>query len=87
LVRGYCYFNVGAFRAFVFRGKSKESNVRPNVLYVDFDAVVDAVETYKADDTEVIGYYDVKGVRYDNAQKGLNIVRYSDGTSRKFFVK
>ena len=35
----------------------------------------------------VIGYYDLSGRRLSGQQRGLNIIRYSDGTSRKVMVK
>lgn len=36
---------------------------------------------------EPVGYFDLCGRRYDVPQQGLNIVVYSDGTSRKFIRK
>lgn len=36
---------------------------------------------------EIIGYYDLSGRRLVDKQCGLNIIRYSDGTSRKIIVK
>ena len=87
LVRGNHWFNIGAFRAFVYRGKGELNNVRPSVLYVDFDDVFDAVNEIAVDDAVVVGYYDVKGVCYDKPQKGLNIILYSDGTRHKIYVK
>lgn len=35
----------------------------------------------------VIGYYDLSGRKYNEPQKGLNIIRYSDGSARKILVK
>ena len=35
----------------------------------------------------VVGYYDLSGRRLSGQQRGLNIIRYSDGTSRKVMVK
>ena len=35
----------------------------------------------------VIGYYDLSGRRHNMPQKGLNIIRYSDGSARKVSVK
>ncbi|MCI7051515.1 MAG: leucine-rich repeat domain-containing protein [Bacteroidales bacterium] len=35
----------------------------------------------------VTGYYDLSGRRFSGQQRGLNIIRYSDGTSRKVMVK
>ena len=35
----------------------------------------------------ICGYYDLGGRRLADKQRGVNIVRYSDGTSRKIMVK
>ena len=35
----------------------------------------------------VIGYFDLSGRRYENPQRGLNIVVYSDGSTEKVIVK
>ena len=35
----------------------------------------------------ISGYYDLSGRRLAGKQRGVNIVRYSDGTSRKIMVK
>lgn len=35
----------------------------------------------------VIGYYNMRGQKYDAPQRGVNIVRYSDGTVKKIYVK
>lgn len=35
----------------------------------------------------VVGYYDINGRRYAEAQRGFNIVVYSDGTTEKVVVK
>ena len=36
---------------------------------------------------EPVAYYSISGVRQDGLQKGINIVRYADGTTRKVMVK
>ncbi|MGM9859289.1 MAG: hypothetical protein ACI31C_00885 [Muribaculaceae bacterium] len=36
---------------------------------------------------EVIGYYDLSGRRYEEPQRGLNIVVYSDGSTEKVIIK
>ena len=35
----------------------------------------------------ICGYYDLSCCRLAGKQRGVNIVRYSDGTSRKIMVK
>lgn len=37
--------------------------------------------------SEVVGYYDLNGRRILEPQRGVNIVRYANGTSRKLFKK
>lgn len=36
---------------------------------------------------EIIGYYDINGRQYAVPQRGINIVRYSDGSVRKMIIK
>ena len=38
-------------------------------------------------DVEVVAYYDLQGIASDTPRKGLNIVVYSDGTTRKLMVR
>lgn len=40
-----------------------------------------------ASDPVVMGYYDLGGRKHSEPQKGVNIVRYSDGTVRKVLMK
>ena len=88
LVRGKHWFNVGSFRAFVYRGKNDIHNeARPSSLYIDYGELFNSVDEVDDSETVIIGYYDVKGIRYDKPQKGLNIIMYSDGTRRKAYVK
>ena len=47
---------------------------------------IDYMETEKAAPT-IVGYYDLGGRQLAGKQRGLVIVRYSDGTSRKVMVK
>ena len=35
----------------------------------------------------ITGYYDLGGRKFNNLQKGLNIIRYSDGSVRKVMLK
>ena len=36
---------------------------------------------------EIVGYYDLTGRRYTDPRRGLNIVVYSDGSSRKEYIR
>lgn len=88
LVRGKHWFNVGPFRAFVYRGKNDIHNeARPSSLYIDYGDLFNSVDELDNSESVIIGYYDVKGIRYDKPQKGLNIIMFSDGTRRKAYMK
>ena len=48
----------------------------------------DAINDVKADEREKEGIcYDAQGRMISKPQKGLNIIRYSDGTTKKVLVK
>ncbi|MCM1311374.1 MAG: hypothetical protein NC206_03845 [Bacteroides sp.] len=61
--------------------------------YYQAASVVSGIEGIEMDDMngengkEVTGIYSVDGVRLPQTQKGVNIVKYSDGTSRKVILK
>ena len=51
-------------------------------------SISDAVEEIETDpDAVPVGYYDIMGRQYDNPQQGINIVKMSDGSTRKVLVK
>ena len=48
----------------------------------------DGIEDIKAsEDVTEIARYDISGRMIGKPQKGINIIRYSDGTTRKVLVK
>lgn len=56
-------------------------------FFMEEKSFEDAIVDVKADDVEETGYYDLQGRKQSASQKGFNIIRYSDGTSKKVFVK
>ena len=50
----------------------------------DFD---DGIGEVKAEIATGEDYYDLNGRQLDKPQKGINIIRYPDGTSRKVLMK
>jgi hypothetical protein len=50
----------------------------------EFDAIATGISTVKADDgVKPSGWYDLQGRRLTEPRKGVNIIRYNDGTARK----
>lgn len=57
------------------------------VAGLTFNDVAIAVTDYSGCGPVEIARWTLDGRRIDSPAKGINIVRYSDGTSRKIFVK
>ncbi len=55
-----------------------------NYVYADPAGINDAQTSV---DKKVVGYYTLGGQRLDDQQKGINIVKYSDGTTEKKILK
>ena len=56
--------------------------------YTNDGSGIEPIVINEADaDAQPVGIYNFSGVRVDGLQKGLNIVRYSDGSTRKVLVK
>ncbi len=45
------------------------------------------INSINPDENEIVGYYTVGGQKVNAPQKGVNIVRYADGTTKKVLVK
>ena len=76
----YCYV------AFVRTEENETFFGEVQTFSTSFDP--DGIEGVKAD-TEVteVARYDLQGRRLSQPQNGLNIIRYSDGSSRKVWIK
>ncbi len=65
------------------------ANLKPELkkLAEQLQAILTAVKPLALSGKKVIGCYDAKGRPADIRQKGLKILRLSDGTTRKIYVK
>ncbi len=50
------------------------------------DDVADSIKSIEKD-VYIVGYYNLLGQKFDSPQNGMNIVIYSDGTTKKILVK
>jgi len=79
--------NVGPFRAYI---KAQGSSVKSHALYINFGGDANGIATLDAEGNVSLSgaeYYTVGGARLNAPQKGLNIVKYDNGTTKKIFVK
>lgn len=74
--------------AFVSNYDSEDPN-HCQVYNAEMQALPDpsGVESVEISGREVTAIYNVSGVRLERMQRGINIVRYTDGTTEKLIVK
>lgn len=72
---------------FIFSGWSKVPATMPNSnVRVTGSFAVDAIESVIADDSEY-QIFTIDGAPIETLQKGVNIIKYKNGTSKKIVVK
>lgn len=61
----------------------------PEVTFTTQEAsgIFDIPTDDSINEPEIIGFWDINGIRYDKPQKGFNIIRYSDGKVRKMIIR
>ena len=60
------------------------SEITVNFVYAD-PTGINSVQA--STDKKVVGYYTIGGQRLDSQRKGINIIKYSDGTTEKKILK
>ena len=63
------------------------SQLRIGVIEKDEDAAPTDIADIEEGAAKIEGYYSLDGKKMDCPAKGLNIVRYTNGTSRKLYIK
>ena len=85
-----------AFRAYIYAGSKRIeqelSNARSFVFFETLDIEDESSETTDIgdvvdDDVTIVGYYNANGQQIEKPTRGIVIVKYSDGKSRKIIVK
>lgn len=78
------YFNLKPYRAYFVLPTGTQSNSYQVAILDELTGVDPAENTEKS--KEIIGIYSLSGQKQSQLQKGINIVRYSDGTSQTINV-
>ncbi len=73
-------------------GSGGDGNQTGNLTFSDYatyttNAATTAIAAEKAAEKAVVAIYNITGARQSQLQKGVNIVKYSDGTTSKVLVK
>lgn len=76
------YYDIG-----LLTGENNYSDNQSMVIGIMPPSHVDTAITPEHADLTVVGIYNINGTPTDGMQRGLNIVKYSDGTTRKIIVR
>ncbi len=86
----YTFYDVSKRSCTIYVPKGSQDAYSTAKEWRDFNIVemdMTGIESVSVDDAEAIGYYTIDGKAVDVPQRGVNIVKFSDGTTKKVLVK
>ena len=85
----YCdNVDLGAYRWYIKPDPKGDNYAKPSISFTEADEDATSISATIADEnTEIEGYYSVNGVRSDVPVKGMNIVKYKNGKTKKIMIK
>lgn len=78
---------IPAYRAYILRDKQSAASEDAEHAKLSFDETSGVKQAPMASDAIATGFYGTAGEKRSQLERGLNIVRMSDGTVRKVMVK
>ncbi len=86
-----CFADVSRTDCCLYVPAGSQSKYRSAKVWSEFSNILEigaaGIEGVSTNEVEVIGYYTLDGKKLNAPQQGINIVRYSDGSSKKIVVK
>ncbi len=76
------YVPIGSYSAYATADTWEEFL---NIVEMDMTGIESVIAS--SEDIEVVGYYTIDGKAVDAPQRGINIVKYSDGSTKKVMMK
>ena len=77
-----------SYRWIIFATPLSDDYSNFNFIFTEFDPSVDGItETSLGNESEIEGIFTVSGMKQQSLTRGLNIVKYKNGTIKKIFIK
>ena len=93
-VNGNLYWNATAnksvassYRWYIKPSVREDSYARPNIIVVEGDGDTDGINNAQTAEGEIQGIYTLGGIKVEHPVKGVNIIKYTDGRTKKIYVK
>ena len=74
----------------ITKNATNEGYAKPNLVFIENDDQPENTPTSispNSIDGEIEGFYTLGGVKLDQPKKGVNIVRFTNGTTKKIYIK
>ena len=79
---------LGTYRWYIKTVPFNDDYAKTTISFIEADEDATSISAANADEnTEIEGYYSVNGVRSDVPVKGMNIVKYKNGKTKKIMIK
>lgn len=79
---------LGTYRWYINIEPYDDNYAKPTVVIIEEDADATGISSASIEqDAEIEGYYSINGVRSEVPAKGMNIVKYKNGKTKKIMVK
>ncbi len=86
-----CFADVSRTDCCLYVPAGSQSKYRSAKVWSEFSNILEigaaGIDGVSTSEVEVIGYYTLDGKKLNTPQQGINIVRYSDGSTKKIVVK
>lgn len=67
--------------------KDNDNYAKPDIIFIEEGNEPTGIEINDTIGDGIIGIYTSNGIKVDNPVKGINIIRYADGKTRKIYIK
>ena len=85
-INWYQSSTISPFRWVIRVSPKADDYARPSIELVEDDDIT-GISTMFLNNDDIEGFYNVNGVRHDTPVKGINIVRYKNGQTKKVVIK
>ena len=80
--------HLGAYRWYLTFEPKGDNYAKPSISFTEAAEDATSISAANADEnTEIEGYYSVNGVRSNVPVKGMNIVKFKNGKTKKIMIK
>ena len=78
---------LGSYRWYIKVTAKTNTDAKPYIIFIEGDGDTDGINNAQVMDGEIEGIYTLGGMKVEHPVKGVNIIKYTDGRTKKINVK